>query len=371
MQPEADHMELSVVTDTRRSIPGELRASLPAGTPADAGHTLEVKLNGIFVPCERPLPVGRVLSLKLKLSDAGPDLTTLARVVYTVSPEHAALTDREPGMRMEFIEVWGERLSTQLVSFLREAENSTTPPALRAGSALVLVVDDDARYRELCARVMRENGFEVLTAQNGLEGLSLALRHQPGLVISDVTMPSMDGWQFLRMVRARPELRRLPFIFLTELTSDDERLRGYQLGVDDYVAKPFTGVELTARVERVLERANAAEQAVADGMRGDLSKVPLSSVLMLAEMERRSGLVQLARHGETAALHLRDGAVVRIDLAEPHDRLEGIARFFYVLEWEEGRFELSTSALAIDDVLKLRTSFVLLEHARLQDESAG
>jgi DNA-binding response OmpR family regulator/Tfp pilus assembly protein PilZ len=363
----------SPIDPSRRSLPGELRASLPAspGPVLPTNDVLEVKLNGIFVPSNQPLPVGTVISLKLKLSDAGPGLTTMARVVYTITPEHAALTNREPGMRMEFLDVWGERLAQQLASFLREAAKSTSPPSNRPNAALVLVVDDDARYRELSASVMRESGFEVLTAQNGLEALSMALRHRPSLVITDVTMPSMDGWQFLRMVRARPELRRTPVIFLTQLTSDEERLRGYQLGVDDYVAKPFTGVELIARVERALERANAAEEAVANGMRGDLSKVPLASLLTLAEMERRSGMVQLTRPGETATLHLRDGAVARIDLVEPFAKLEGIARFFHVLDWSAGRFELSTAALPVDDVMHVRTSFALLEHARMQDEIAA
>jgi DNA-binding response OmpR family regulator/Tfp pilus assembly protein PilZ len=365
-----DQLEAPAPGEGPRLMAGELRASLQAGAELTANGELEVKLNGVFVPTDRVLPVGTVVALKLRLSDNGPALTTMARVVYTVSPEHAALTHGEAGMRLELVEVWGERLAVQLASFLREAEKSTSPPAVRAATPLVLVVDDDAHYRELCVRLMRESGFEVLAATNGLQALSIALRHQPSLVITDVNMPNMDGWQFLRMVRARPELKRTPIVFLTTQTSDEERLRGYQLGVDDYVAKPFTDVELIARVERVLERAHAAEEAVANGIRGDLSKVPLASVLMLAEHERRSGVVQLMRAGESATLHLRDGMVVRIDLAEPHDLLEGIARFFYVLDWEEGRFELNTSIAPSGNQLDLRTSHVLLEHARTEDEAA-
>jgi DNA-binding response OmpR family regulator len=351
------------------AVIAELQARPLSGRVAPDVASLEVRLNGIFVPTDQPLAPGTVVTLQLKLSQAGPHLTALARVVQVVSPD-PTVAGREPGMRMEFVDVWGERASAQLTSFLREAATTTAPPAaMRLSGTLVLVVDDDAHYRELAAQVMRESGFEVLTAANGIEGLSLALRHQPSLVITDVTMPGMDGWQFLRMVRARPALRRTPVIFLTQLTQDSERLRGYQLGVDDYVAKPFTGVELIARVERVLERAYAAEQAAADGMRGDLSKVPLASLLQLAELERRTAMLQLLRPGESAIVHVRDGAVVRIDLAEAHDRLEGMARLFHLLDWTEGRFELTTSAAAVEETLDLRTSFVLLEYARQYDEA--
>jgi len=173
----------------------------------------------------------------------------------------------------------------------------------------------------------------------------------------------------LRMVRARPTLRRTPFLFLTDLQNEEQRLRGYALGVDDYVGKPFTTVELTARVERVIERAQAADEGVTNGMRGDLSKVPISSLLAFAEMERRSAVVQLMREGEKATLHLRDGAVMRIDLDTTYDELQGLPRFFHILDWERGRFELTSTDVNAEDQLGLPTTFALLEHARRKDEA--
>jgi hypothetical protein len=117
------------------------------------------------------------------------------------------------------------------------------------------------------------------------------------------------------MIRARPNLANTPLIFLTTQSDDVARLKGYRLGVDDYLAKPFQGAELVARVERVLNRSRA--QAGAGGnraLRGDLSHVALPSVLSLAEMERRTGSLLLVRDDETITLLLKDGAVVRIDL---------------------------------------------------------
>lgn len=320
----------------------------------------------MFVATAEPLPVGSVVTLNIRVTEGAPPLAALARVESV-----EAADGRAPGMRLSFLDVWGKQATEQLAQYLDEASGSQNAvPAARWTSGLrVLVVDDDASYREKSAQAMRDAGFEVITATNGFEGLSAALKHQPTVILSDVTMPGMDGWQLLRMVRARPTLRRTPVLFLTDLQNDEQRLRGYALGVDDYVAKPFTSVELIARVERVIERAQMADEGTANGMRGDLSKVPISSLLAFAEMERRTAIVQLMREGEKATLHLRDGAVMRIDLDASFQHLKGLPRFLHILDWERGRFELTTTDVFADDELSLPTTFALLEHARRSDEA--
>jgi DNA-binding response OmpR family regulator len=350
---------------TGRGDKAELQADM-RGRPADA-RRIDVSLTGIFVTTKDPLPLGTVVTIDMRSSDGAPPLTALARVERHESGEDGTAA----GMALSFLDVWGKSATEQLAQYLEEANSSSikTAAARWTSGLRVLVVDDDPSYREGAARAMREAGFEVLTAANGFEGLSAALKHQPSVILSDVTMPGMDGWQLLRMVRARPTLRRIPVLFLTELSNDEQRLRGYELGVDDYVAKPFTAAELTARVERVIERAQVADEGVSTGMRGDLSKVPLTSLLAFAEMERRSAVVQLLRSGERATLHLRDGAVMRIDLDSEHAALKGLARFFYVLDWDAGRFELTSAEVEVQDELGLPTTFVLMEHARKYDEA--
>jgi DNA-binding response OmpR family regulator len=344
----------------------ELQATLvPSGGEPD--KILAVQVERLFVPADAPLPVNSVVALDLRLG-TGPSLRTLARVTESVSAAEAS-AGRPAGMRLHLLDVWGERATAQVAEYVAEASRAASPDNSWMAAMRVLVVDDDKHYRDAAAKVMREAGFEVITACNGFEALSMALKHQPSAIVTDVTMPDMDGWQLLRMVRARPTLRRTPVVFLTELNSESERLRGYQLGVDDYLGKPFDGVELTARVERVLERSHAAQEAQAHGMHGDLSRVSLPSLLSLADMERRSGVLQLMHEGEKATLHLRDGAVVRIDLAEQFDHLTGLKRFFHVLDWTHGSFELVHIEVLANDTLQLPTTFVLLEHARLHDEN--
>jgi hypothetical protein len=174
------------------------------------------------------------------------------------------------------------------------------------------------------------------------------------------------------MLRSRPNLASTPIIFLTTLNDDSQRLKGYRLGVDDYLGKPFQGAELSARVERILARSRAHQGATGNqALRGDLSQVALTSVLSLAEMERRTGSLLLLRGEETITLYLRDGAVVRIDLAPEYEHKKGIDRFFHALDWTSGQFELSAADVPTEDELELPTSFVLLEHARRQDEGRG
>jgi DNA-binding response OmpR family regulator len=329
--------------------------------------SLELELTSIVVPTAAPLALGAVVSLHLRLSSSAPPITTLARVASVDAP---CAPSNLATMRLTFLEVWGKRAAEQLAQYIDEAGSGPQAVARCWSGIRVLVVDDTPHYRERAAQVMREAGFEVILATNGFEALSAALKYQPSVVLTDITMPGMDGWQLLRMIRARPTLRRTPVLFLTDLSSEEQRLRGYELGVDDYVAKPFTGVELIARVERVLERAQMADEAVSNGMRGDLSKVPLASLLSFSELERRTGVLQLEREGERATLHLRDGAVVRIDLGGAQNKLEGIERFLHVLDWESGRFELTSTEVLAEDVLHMPTTFVLLEHARRSDESA-
>ncbi|HEX4355862.1 MAG TPA: response regulator [Polyangiales bacterium] len=328
---------------------------------------IDLELSSIVVTSADPFPPGSVVSINLRLSNTAPAITTLARVASVDPP---AIDNGPSTMHLSLLEVWGKRAAEQLTQYMAEANTTGEWRPILPSSVRVLVVDDNEHYRERAAKVMREAGFEVIVASNGFEGLSAALKYQPSVVLSDVQMPGMDGWALLRMIRARPTLRRTPVLFLTDLSSEEQRLRGYELGVDDYVAKPFTSVELIARVERILERVNMTEDAVANGMRGDLSKIPLSSLLSFAELERRTGILQLECEREGATLHLREGSVMRIDLGEEHNQLEGIERFFHVLEWQSGRFELSSGGVFAEDVLNLPTTYVLLEHARRRDEQA-
>ena len=120
----------------------------------------------------------------------------------------------------------------------------------------ILVVDDEKRLVSLVASYLAQEGYRVVTAYNGVEALPIASREKPDLIILDIMMPEMDGYEFMRLHRSE---RDTPIILLTARVADDERVIGLELGADDYITKPFRPRELVARVRAVLRRAGKSE----------------------------------------------------------------------------------------------------------------
>jgi DNA-binding response OmpR family regulator len=122
----------------------------------------------------------------------------------------------------------------------------------------ILVVDDEKRLVSLIESYLKQEGFRVVTAYNGREALTVARRESPDLIVLDVMMPEMDGYEFMRKHRAE---RDTPVILLTARVDDEEKVIGLEVGADDYMTKPFRPRELVARVRAVLRRAGEKEPA--------------------------------------------------------------------------------------------------------------
>jgi DNA-binding NarL/FixJ family response regulator len=123
----------------------------------------------------------------------------------------------------------------------------------------ILVADDDLGTRLAVSDYLESMGYSVVAAENGQQALKLVEELQPHLIVTDVTMPQLDGYELVRQIRQRPSLRLLPVIFLTGRTETQERIRGYQLGGDVYLSKPFELPELGAIVRNLLERLQLIE----------------------------------------------------------------------------------------------------------------
>lgn len=123
----------------------------------------------------------------------------------------------------------------------------------------ILVVDDDLGTRLAIGDYLEAVGYSIVMAENGFEALKRVEDHQPHLIVTDVTMPQMDGYEFIRQLRQRPALRLLPVVFLTARIETRDRIRGYQLGCDVYLPKPFELQELGVIVRNLLERLQMIE----------------------------------------------------------------------------------------------------------------
>ncbi|MFI5929509.1 response regulator transcription factor [Micromonospora sp. NPDC051543] len=124
--------------------------------------------------------------------------------------------------------------------------------------ARLLVVEDDPNILELLSASLRFAGFDVATATSGSAALNAAKDHRPDLVVLDVMLPDLDGFEVIRMLREGGT--RTPVVFLTARDATDDKIRGLTLGGDDYVTKPFSLEELTARIRAVLRRTTTGEQ---------------------------------------------------------------------------------------------------------------
>ncbi len=137
----------------------------------------------------------------------------------------------------------------------------------RQGS--VLIVEDEEAIRDLVAFHLEAAGFQVRQASDGVDGLRLALEEPPDLLLLDLMLPGLDGVALLRALRRES---RVPVIMLTARTEEADRVRGLELGADDYVGKPFSPRELVARVKAVLRRTDPPiERLAAGGVEIDLS----------------------------------------------------------------------------------------------------
>lgn len=141
------------------------------------------------------------------------------------------------------------------------------------GKGRILVIDDDPTLNSLIRQSFHAKGYEVITALNGMEGLKLAYRSHPDIILLDIMMPDLDGYETCRRLR---EISEVPVLMLTAMSSEEDLLRGFEAGADDYVKKPFSLRELEVRISAVMKRSSNGdngEVAYDDGtLRIDLQR---------------------------------------------------------------------------------------------------
>ena len=127
----------------------------------------------------------------------------------------------------------------------------------------ILVIDDDIAINELIKINLELQGYEVKQAFNGTEGFALAKQEQPNLIVLDVMMPEVDGFTVAQRIRQYDDISETPIIMLTALSQLNDKVNGFDIGVDDYLTKPFEIEELIVRVRALLKRSNQIPKSVA------------------------------------------------------------------------------------------------------------
>ncbi len=248
--------------------------------------------------------------------------------------------------------------------------------------ARVLVVDEDPWTQRMVSAVLSHAGHEVELAADGWEALIRSGQATPDLVITDVKLPSTDGWAFAATLRSRRDTADVPIIFLAGFSSDRTPGDSFRPDHDQLLEKPFRLEQLETVVAKILgslpptplsRTASLSPAATAEPTRrlvlsGQLAEFAVSSVLIVLELERKTGVLSLSGADKAGRIAIREGRVIRAQVDGEGPR-KGALAVYELLTWTRGRFEFNAGDVADEDEIGASTSFLLLEGARLQDEN--
>ncbi len=209
-------------------------------------------------------------------------------------------------------------------------------------SSKLLIVDDSRLIVQIVTDYFVSMDYQVFQAMDAQEAMRRLEAHRPHVIVSDILMPGIDGWELFDQVRSDPRFAEIPFVFLTTQRELPQKLRGFHAGADDYVTKPFDVEELYARVERILEgrrRLENARRGEGAALAGNISHLPLPDLLQILALNGNSGAVYLRREAEEeeeGVIYFEEGKVVHA-WAGP---VAGTKALYRMLTWEDAAFRV-------------------------------
>jgi CheY-like chemotaxis protein len=233
----------------------------------------------------------------------------------------------------------------------------------------LLLVDGDTRSLRVLEVSLRKAGFTVTPAASVQDALDKLELHAPDLIISETTFPEGDGFELRRRVRQTPDWAEIPFIFLTAEAAIENKIRGLELGVDDYLTKPIYIKEIVTRINILLQKKQRTRfEERKDGrtrFAGRVADMPVVDVIQTIEISRKSGVIQfVGDRGRQAAIYFRDGKVIDAEAGT----LQGEDAVYRLLTWSEGEFEVVFRTVRRREVIAASSQGLLMEGMRRLDE---
>lgn len=234
----------------------------------------------------------------------------------------------------------------------------------------LLLVDADPRSVRVLEVSLKKSGYSVTTASDGADALAKIDLSAPDLILSDTRLPRLDGYELVRRMKDRPEHAHIPVVFLTSQKSIEDKIRGLELGVEDYLTKPIFVRELIARVNLLLARRTQERMATAMPMSrrtrlsGSLEDMGVVDLLQTFEISRKTGVGKIGNGRREARIYFRDGKVVDAELG----RLRGEEAVYRALIWNSGHFEVEFCPIDREDIIPTSTQGLLMEGMRRVDE---
>jgi CheY-like chemotaxis protein len=231
----------------------------------------------------------------------------------------------------------------------------------------LLIVDSDPKSLRVLEVSLKKAGYSVTRAVNGVDAIEKIHISAPDLVISDAVMPEMDGFELNRLLKANPEWADIPVIFLTAQKSVEDKIRGLEQGVEDYLTKPIFIREILARVGLVLQRRqreNLENRGSKTKFSGNLSDMGVVDLIQTIDFSRKSGVIHVVKGDDRGEIFFREGKV--IDATTRNRRGEDAV--YRMLVWSDGTFEIEFVMPDRQDIIQLSTQGLLMEGMRRLDE---
>ncbi|RKH80669.1 response regulator [Corallococcus sp. AB045] len=231
----------------------------------------------------------------------------------------------------------------------------------------LLLVDGDAKSLRVMEVSLKKAGFSVTTAIHGKDALEKVQISPPDLVLADTKMPEMDGFELCKTLKSDERFKFIPFVFLTNQKSVEFKVRGLELGGDDYLTKPIYIKEIVTRVKMILQKAEKERiekrETTKGGFAGSLADMGVVDLVQTFEIGRKTGVISI--QGErTGVVYFKEGRVIDAELG----RLKGENAFYRLLNTFEGQFDVQFTTLDRTERIEVSTQGLLMEGMRRLDE---
>jgi DNA-binding response OmpR family regulator len=231
--------------------------------------------------------------------------------------------------------------------------------------ARILVVEPASDVRDVVADALRGQGYSVTVVSSGEECLEIACSEHVDLICLEVLLPGLDGFETVEQLLSRPATRDIPFVFLTEQGSLDDRVRGLRLGAHAYLTRPFALPELLAAIEGILRRSQQRLAALGVvGLMGSLSDVGIGAVLQAIEHEQRTGLLTITSGSKWGRVGFSTGRIVGAEVGKAH----GEAAIFELVRWHEGSYAFRPQSVPPGPALAESLASILVRAYQEYDE---
>ena len=226
---------------------------------------------------------------------------------------------------------------------------------------LILVADSDPKNLQILKENLEASGFQVITVAEGNKAWEEIQRNTPKLVLTEIALPGLSGFQLLEKLQADPNTSSIPLIFLTNQREVQQRVRSFQMGAKDYLVKPLHVKEVIAHIRMVfrrLEKRQVNQSEHHTKFSGQLSELSLADLIESFSVERKSGVLTLNNgNNKTGQIYFREGTIINASLGD----IRSENAIYKMLPWKKGFFNMVFKEVDVPDEISISNLGLLLE----------